>query len=80
MRAATAGSGGLGGSGRRAPAQRRLAQRQAADRLPAEEAVDPLQDHRRQMLDFDRGRALDPQHQRGGFRRRLRRLRWRAAS
>ena len=53
---------------RLAPAQRRLAQRDAADRLPAEEAVDPLQDHGRQMLDFERRRTFDPQHQRGRFR------------
>src|SRR5674476_1093365 len=45
-----------------AAAQRRLAQRNPADGLPAEEAVDPFQDHRQQMLDFERRRALDPQH------------------
>ena len=65
MRAAAAGSGGAGrllGACRR---ERGLAQRDAADRLPAEEAVDPLQDHRRLMLDFDRRRTFDAQHQRG---------------
>src|SRR5450759_1848512 len=55
--------------GRRlAPAQRRLPQGDTADRLPAEEAVDPLQDHRRQMLNFERRRAFHPQHQGGRFR------------
>ena len=48
-----------------APRQRRLAQRQFAHRTPAEEAVDPLQDHVRGMLDLQRHRALDPQHQGG---------------
>ena len=67
MRAAISGSsggGGVGGSRRRSGAWRK---RDAADRLPAEEAVDPFQDHRRQMLDFERRRAFHPQHQSGRF-------------
>src|SRR3954447_16669809 len=44
--------------------QRGLAQRQPADGAPAEEAVDALQDHVRTMLDFQRHRSLDAQHQR----------------
>ena len=44
--------------------QRRLAQRQAIDRAPAEKAVDALADHVGEMLNLDRRRALDPQHQR----------------
>ena len=43
--------------------------RDLADRLPAEKAVHPLQDHIRQVLDLDRRRPLDPQHQRAGLRR-----------
>ena len=68
IRAATAGSGGGGGvagSRRRSGAWRSAI---CADRLPAEEAIDPLQDHRRQMLDLERRRAFHPQHQRGRFR------------
>ena len=68
MRAASAGSGCAGGRCFAAP-QRRLTQRNAADRLPAEEAVDPFEDDRRQMLDFERRRAFNPQHQGGGFGR-----------
>ncbi len=45
--------------------QRRLAQRQPSYRAPAEETVDALQDDIRAMLDFERHRALHPQHQRG---------------
>src|SRR6516162_309859 len=52
--------GGVGVERRRrryrlAPAQRCLAQGEAADRMPAEEAIDPFEDHRRQMLDLKCG-------------------------
>jgi hypothetical protein len=47
---------------RRAPAKRRLAQPQAADRLPAEEAVHPLENDAREVLDLHSRRPLDPQH------------------
>src|SRR5712692_3150558 len=66
------GQRGVGGRRRlrRRPArQRRLAQREAADRAPAEEPVDPLEDHRREVLDFDGDRPLDTQHESGGFGR-----------
>ena len=65
--ATLADRGGIGRAGRSWPVaarQRRLPQRQPADRVPAEEAVDPLQDDVGGMLDFQRHRALDPQHQR----------------
>ena len=39
-----------------------------ADRAPAEEAVHLLDDHAREVLDFQRHRPLDPQHQGRGFR------------
>src|SRR5262249_52391799 len=60
------GRDGVGrGAGLLLPAaERSLPQLQAADRAPAEEPVHPLQHHVGKMLDFDRGRALDPQHQR----------------
>ena len=63
---------GSGARRRRRPVparQRRLPQRQPADRAPAEEAVDPLQDHVGGMLDLQRHRPLDPQHQRRRFLR-----------
>ena len=49
--------------------QRGLPQRQPAHRAPAEEAVDALQDNVGGVLDFQRHRALHPQHQRGRFLR-----------
>src|SRR5215813_3094651 len=57
---------GIAGALRRslATAKRGLPQPQSPDRLPAEEAVHPLQDDAGEVLDFDRGRSLDPQHQR----------------
>ncbi len=45
-----------------------LAERNASDRLPTEEAVDPLKNDRGQVLDFECGGTLYPQHQRGGLR------------
>ena len=66
MRAAAAASAGAAGLRERAP-QRRLAQRDAIDGAPAEKAVDALADHIGEMLDLDRGRALDAQHQRAGL-------------
>ena len=41
----------------------------AADRLPSEKAIDPLENDGRQMLDFKRCRAFDAQNQGGGCRR-----------
>ena len=58
-----------GGRGAFPARQRRLPQRQPADRAPAEEAVDPLQDDVGGMLDLQRRRALHPQYQRGRFLR-----------
>src|SRR4051812_606347 len=52
----------------RLPLQRRLADLDARDRAPAEEAVHLLQNDAREVLDFQRHRPLDAQHQ----RRRLR--------
>src|SRR5262245_28767659 len=49
--------------------QRRLAQRQPADRVPAEEAVHAFQQHIGLVLDLQRRRPLDPQHQRRRFLR-----------
>src|SRR3954468_890466 len=49
--------------------QRRLPERQPADRAPAEEAVDPLQDDVGGVLDFQRHWAVHPQHQGGRFLR-----------
>ena len=69
MRAASAGSGGGRGDSALRCRSGAWRKRNAADGLPAEEAVDPFQNDRRQMLDFERRRAFDPQHQRGGFRR-----------
>jgi hypothetical protein len=37
--------------------------------LPAKEPVHPLQDHVGEVLDLDRRRSLDAEHQRGGLRR-----------
>ena len=42
---------------------RSLAQRDEADRLPAEEAVHALENDGREMLDFQRSRSLDAKHQ-----------------
>jgi len=42
---------------------------QPANRMPAEEAVDPFQDDVRFVLDLQRRRPLDPQHQRRGLLR-----------
>ncbi len=76
---------GRGGIGRRAAAggargrSGACRSRRPADRLPAEEAVDPLQDDAGQVLDFERGRAFDPQHQGaglGGLGRRAARGHW----
>jgi hypothetical protein len=50
-------------------AERRLLQSDARDGAPAEELVDPVADHIREMLDFDRRWAFDPQHQRAGLLR-----------
>src|SRR5665213_2771162 len=47
----------------------RLPHRQPADRAPAEETVDPLQQGVGGVLDFQRRGPLDPQHQRGRFLR-----------
>ena len=41
--------------------------RDPTDRLPAEEAIDPLQDQIRLVLHLDRRRSLDPQHERRGL-------------
>ena len=41
--------------------------RDAGDGAPAEELVDPLADHIGGMLNLDRRRALDAQHQRAGL-------------
>ena len=49
---------------RLAAPQRRLAKRQTTDRPPAKESVDPLARSDSTVLNFDRRRALDPQHQR----------------
>jgi hypothetical protein len=49
--------------------KRRLPQPQSPDRLPAEEAVHPLEHDVAEVLDFDRGRSLDPQHERARFGR-----------
>src|SRR5690349_15530661 len=51
-----------------------LPQGNPAHRMPAEEAVDPLQDHVRAVLNFQRHWALHPQHQRGRFLRLARDL------
>ncbi len=51
----------------RTAGQRGLPERHAVDRLPAEEPVDPFDDKPRKMLDFDRGRTLDPQNQGRGL-------------
>ena len=51
--------------------ERGLSQRNSADGLPTEEAVDPLEDYGGQMLDFECCRAFNPQNQSGGFRRVL---------
>src|SRR6516165_11136113 len=57
-----------GGRGRPTlAAERRLPQPQTRNRTPAEEAVDPLQNDRREVLDLKRRGALDPQHQRAGL-------------
>src|SRR5499427_4333847 len=48
----------------RATAKRGLPQPQSPDRLPAEEPVHPLEHDAGEVLDFDRGRSLDPQHER----------------
>ena len=53
------GVGLSGGLAQRA-AQRRLPQRDALDRAPAEETVDALADDVGEVLDLDRGRPLDP--------------------
>ena len=63
------GSGAREAAGAVPARQRRLSQRQPSHRAPAEEAVDPLQDDIGGVLDFERHRALDPQHQRGRFLR-----------
>src|SRR5215813_15572617 len=57
---------GIAGALRRllATAKRSLPQPQSPDRLPAEEAVHSLEDDAGEVLDFDRRRSLDPQHQR----------------
>jgi len=47
-----------------ATAKRRLPQPQSADRLPAEKSIHPLEYDAAEVLDFDRGRSLDPQHER----------------
>src|SRR5690242_12525792 len=60
------GFGGVWAFGRgrlRCSFERRLPQREPADRLPAEEAIDPLQDHPGEMLNLQRRRPLDPKHQ-----------------
>src|SRR5262245_27486595 len=44
-----------------------LAQGDAADRLPAEKPVYPLQNHGREVLDFECRGAFDPRHKSGGF-------------
>jgi hypothetical protein len=49
-------------------AQRGLPQAQASHRLPAQEAINALQNDGGEVLDFDRGRPFDPQHQRAGLR------------
>ena len=46
-----------------------MPQGEAADCLPTEETVDPLEDEGGQVLNLERRRALNPQHQRGGLRR-----------
>src|SRR5207253_8326382 len=53
-------------------AERGLPQPDAPDRLPAEEAVDALQNHARKMLDLKCSRTFDAQNQRA----RLRPLAW----
>ncbi len=63
------GSGGSGVLGRSAARQWRLPQRQPADRAPAEEAIDPLQQCVGGVLDFQRRGTFHPQHQRGRFLR-----------
>ncbi len=63
--------GGSGVASRRRfssrPPKRRLAQRHPPDRPPAEEAVDAFADHVGEVLNFDRCRAFDPQHERSGL-------------
>ena len=58
---------GRAGPARCSRRERGLPQPQSADRLPAEEAVHPFQNDAGQVLDFDRGRSLDPQHQDAGL-------------
>src|SRR5262249_12191312 len=55
----------IAGARRRAlaAAKRGLPPTQPPDRLPAEEAMHPLEDDTREVLDFDRRRSLDPQHE-----------------
>lgn len=48
--------------------ERGLPERQPADRPPAQEDIYALKNDARHVLDFDRRRALYPQHQGGGFR------------
>src|ERR1700728_106444 len=47
-------------------AQRRLTQRDTIDCTPANEAVDAFADHVGEMLDLDRGRPFDADHQNAG--------------
>ncbi len=56
------GVGGGDGPARRAP-QRRLPQRDAIDRAPAEEAIDALANQVDEVLDFNRGGSLDAQNE-----------------
>ena len=48
--------------------QRRLADADLADGLPAEKSIDALEDHAGHMLDLERGRTFDPEHQGGRLR------------
>src|SRR5262249_9426288 len=54
-----------GGRGGGAARERRLAQCDGPDGAPAEEAVDALENDAGKMLDLERGRAGDAQHQGG---------------
>jgi len=47
--------------------QRRLTQTDPCDGAPAEKAIDPFTDHAREVLDFDRGWTINPQHERARF-------------
>ena len=58
--------------------ERALTEGQPSDAVPAEMCVDALDDHGRAMLDFERHRAFDTQHQGGRFGRRARIALWRA--